>query len=763
MNRLFLQKLFFFALLFTPVIEIINSLTFTEFLALGTVGQIVKAGLLILALLILERKERAIFLLTTGTLLGFALLHQLFSFHEFSLEKLLTDIVFVMKIVYILPLGFLARRVSTGYILLASTLAWVIIVLNIAIGALGYGDTQYALGFGYKGFFYSGNEMVLTLMVVSATILYFLYKTRHTALGVCFSILLILIGVIQGMKTLLIGLPLLSIIIPILAFYKHPPVNSRGKTIKILLSASITFLFLFSLLAYLIPVLLPDFFARFLMIAEKSGIIGAILSERNVYLMAGLAMYFESFSWVEKLFGVGLTGALERIIPYLGAQKTMEIDFFDLLFSFGIAAIGYYFIWLRAIHTFYRNNLTFPTLISTLLFILSLLTGHVVYSTFLVTYWMLAVNLQQKLTHSHHVSDSVYFIGTRATGGIATYIRETVARTSFTRITPIYSNQDGTFIAKGLSFLLAIITLKFSLITDFLIGRKSILHLHTATAASYQRKLIITLLFSWFADKVVLHFHSGEMVVYFRKLVTNKINRRLLQYLLKRASLLIAVSQELHKELQEFFVSEKLPYGSFETLQNAIYLPKTFPTPLRRKQNEPIHILTISRLSSVKNIVLIPDIARALAKQGISFVWTIVGGGPDFDLLQEKVTSYSLQKNIYLVGEKEHKDVWKYYAKSHIFVLPSLFESFGLVVLEAYISGIPVITSDVGGLKNIVQDNKTGFLVPVNDTDAFVEKLTVLAKDESLRIALGTSAQLFVKDFSYDKHEVKLQRLLTQE
>ncbi len=83
-------------------------------------------------------------------------------------------------------------------------------------------------------------------------------------------------------------------------------------------------------------------------------------------------------------------------------------------------------------------------------------------------------------------------------------------------------------------------------------------------------------------------------------------------------------------------------------------------------------------------------------------------------------------------------------------VVPSHYESFGMVALEAMACGTPVIASDVGGLSFSVADGFNGYLVPNGDADALAYKVTLLLKYEGLRSQLGEQARRWVERFGWD-------------
>ena len=83
--------------------------------------------------------------------------------------------------------------------------------------------------------------------------------------------------------------------------------------------------------------------------------------------------------------------------------------------------------------------------------------------------------------------------------------------------------------------------------------------------------------------------------------------------------------------------------------------------------------------------------------------------------------------------------------------MPSHYESFGMVALEAMACGTPVIASDVGGLGFLVQDGETGYTVPDGEPDKLCEKLTLLLGDRDLRQKMGLRAEEVAQSYDWEK------------
>jgi D-inositol-3-phosphate glycosyltransferase len=89
------------------------------------------------------------------------------------------------------------------------------------------------------------------------------------------------------------------------------------------------------------------------------------------------------------------------------------------------------------------------------------------------------------------------------------------------------------------------------------------------------------------------------------------------------------------------------------------------------------------------------------------------------------------------LGPQPQEALPLYYSAAQVVVVPSRYESFGMVALEAMACGTPVIASEVGGLSTLVRDGRTGFLVPDRDPQALADRLLPLLADRELRAALG--------------------------
>jgi glycosyltransferase involved in cell wall biosynthesis len=162
----------------------------------------------------------------------------------------------------------------------------------------------------------------------------------------------------------------------------------------------------------------------------------------------------------------------------------------------------------------------------------------------------------------------------------------------------------------------------------------------------------------------------------------------------------------------------------------------------RSGQQSVLQILTIGRLSPVKNHAMLLD---ALASLSIPFHARIIGEGDCRVKLEARIKALALSSKVELLGAVA--ETTDYLANTHIFVLSSDYEGLPLSVLEAMSLGLPVVATNVGGVKEAVLHEQTGLLSVRQDAYRFAANIEKLAADKELRQQYGERARLH-----YEKH-----------
>jgi D-inositol-3-phosphate glycosyltransferase len=173
-------------------------------------------------------------------------------------------------------------------------------------------------------------------------------------------------------------------------------------------------------------------------------------------------------------------------------------------------------------------------------------------------------------------------------------------------------------------------------------------------------------------------------------------------------------------------------------------------------------ILFVGRIEPLKGLdTLLRAVACLRLKDLKEPVHLVVIGG-DLDEATEDVDSemarlqrmcddLTVGKMVAFLGKRGQDTLPYYYSAADVLVMPSHYESFGMVALEAMACGTPVVASQVGGLAFLVQDGVTGYTVPEGDDQALCERLTALLGDTDLRRKLGLNAAGVARAYNWEK------------
>ncbi|MSQ31449.1 MAG: glycosyltransferase family 1 protein [Dehalococcoidia bacterium] len=164
-------------------------------------------------------------------------------------------------------------------------------------------------------------------------------------------------------------------------------------------------------------------------------------------------------------------------------------------------------------------------------------------------------------------------------------------------------------------------------------------------------------------------------------------------------------------------------------------------------------LLAVGRIEPLKGLdILIRAVAQLNERQPA--VLAIIGGddraAADVAKLSALAEELGVAEAVHFLGSRPHEALPDYYRAADVVVVPSFYESFGLVAVEAMASGVPVVASRVGGLASTVADGRTGYLIAWRCPEPFAEKLEVLLRNEQLRRALGAGAAERMRAYSWD-------------
>ena len=156
-----------------------------------------------------------------------------------------------------------------------------------------------------------------------------------------------------------------------------------------------------------------------------------------------------------------------------------------------------------------------------------------------------------------------------------------------------------------------------------------------------------------------------------------------------------------------------------------------------KEKTEVCNIVSVAGLNEMKNVFMYAEIGKQLKAQGFVFNMKVVGDGPLYNELKERIENYGIADVVKLEGKQI--DPKPYYDEAYIYIHPADIEGFGMTIVEAMSAGLPVIVSNMGGVPELVENKKDGVIVdaynPKEWVDAIIElynnreKYTTIAKN----------------------------------
>lgn len=273
----------------------------------------------------------------------------------------------------------------------------------------------------------------------------------------------------------------------------------------------------------------------------------------------------------------------------------------------------------------------------------------------------------------------------------------------------------------------------------------NIVHIHSSKNGSFIRKSILTSLAKFLRYKIIFHLHSGE----FFHLYDSSNFKWLYRFIFSNIDLLIVVANKWKEQALSRY-----------NFKEVIVLPNCVDKSLLNNtgNTDSKNIVFMGKVCVEKGV---PELIEAFSRIRIDHPdWFLfvagVGDAAPF------VESLGLEKctNIKFVGWINKQEKLNLLKNAAIFCLPSHFESFGLSVLEAMCFGLPIVSTDVGGIPELVRDNFNGILVKKNDPDALFQALNRLVTDKNVRKKFGErSFEIASEEFSVNVQILRLRKI----
>jgi glycosyltransferase involved in cell wall biosynthesis len=216
----------------------------------------------------------------------------------------------------------------------------------------------------------------------------------------------------------------------------------------------------------------------------------------------------------------------------------------------------------------------------------------------------------------------------------------------------------------------------------------------------------------------------------------------------KKASIVVTISNYSLEKIQKYYCIEQ---NKVRIVPNGVDIEKFKPMDTKAVRqkfglgNETC-VLFVGSLIPRKGLPFLVEAAKKVAKNKADTKFLIVGDGPLRNQLSDSIKSANLSGNFKFLGNLKDDELPAVYNCADVFVLPSIQEGQGIVLLEAQASGKPVVAFNIGGVNETVQNKETGFLVNRGNVDELADALLKLLTDKALREKMGSKGHRFVSE-----------------
>jgi len=169
------------------------------------------------------------------------------------------------------------------------------------------------------------------------------------------------------------------------------------------------------------------------------------------------------------------------------------------------------------------------------------------------------------------------------------------------------------------------------------------------------------------------------------------------------------------------------------------------------KADDKIRMLTVARLVEKKGIAYLIKAIPAVIKESPNCELTIIGSGPLYDNLQQLVRDHDMERYVQFRGDVSDSELMRYYEDADMFILPCIVTENGnrdgipVSIMEAMAMELPVISTTLSGIPELVEDGASGILVPPKDEKAIADAIITLCKGDELRVKMGKEGRKIIE------------------
>ena len=284
---------------------------------------------------------------------------------------------------------------------------------------------------------------------------------------------------------------------------------------------------------------------------------------------------------------------------------------------------------------------------------------------------------------------------------------------------------------------LAVFGIGFKVIKALLTTKYSLCYMTpSARTPAFFKDFLIILIIKLFGAKIIYHFHNKGVAVS----STNKLIKSVYRFSFKNSKVIL-LSKLLYPDVEQY-----VSVDNVYICPNGIPV-STPPSPklLNADPRRATKLLLVSNLVIEKGIFVLLNACELLKNKGHNCECHFVGDYAEISKVDflNKIADMGLAKNVFAYGKKYNQEKLDFYRQADIFVFPTYYrnETFGLVNLEAMQFNLPIISTNIGGIPDVINDGETGLIVRAQDPTDLADKIEILINSPELRIKMGNAGR----------------------
>lgn len=250
-----------------------------------------------------------------------------------------------------------------------------------------------------------------------------------------------------------------------------------------------------------------------------------------------------------------------------------------------------------------------------------------------------------------------------------------------------------------------------------------------------------------FRRKIPFLIYSGETPVQAARRRLEWFRIRARRFFLSRCAGCIAYGTESRQFLMDYGVPEERVFVAINSIDTEAFMAaQASRKPKPRDESAPPRMLYVGNLQKLKGLDLALKALHRAGQSGPEIAFDIVGGGPDESRLKHLVQELRLERVVFW-GAKPYEEIPDFYAAADFLIFPSLYDIFGLVMVEAAAMGLPIIASSrAGGTVDVVRDGWNGYSVDPEDTEHLAECIADLRDHPEKRGIMGAHSRQIIAE-----------------